>query len=450
VQISGGARVVTECNSQIDLFSIGRRTVTATFVDKPISSDIGAILVGRIDRKHRITERLAAVLKDRRDRSKVQHSAVDLLRQRAYQIACGYEDAVDGNTLRHDAAFQIALHRVPGEDAAMASQPTLSRFEHRRNADLLTFSNALLDLWIERLRENARRSKRRIRIVLDFDSTDYVTYGEQQFALFHGHYGNYIYYPLLAFDQHGWPVAAMLRPGRMRSGGVVPLLLRIYRRLVDAGLRFDMTIRADAGFSLPELYLTCETLGIRYVIGLITHPGLVKELEPTMRRARIIAKNEGTAKLITDFMKRWGRKTPHPRRIVAKAEITSLGENPRFLITNMEEPAQAVYDFYTGRGHCENHIKELKNAMLGDRMSCHAFGANQFRVLEHVTAYILMYLLREKLADTALANVQMDTLRLRLLKIAAVVRVSARRVWLELSASHPSASLWPRLVPLLQ
>jgi hypothetical protein len=198
------------------------------------------------------------------------------------------------------------------------------------------------------------------------------------------------------------------------------------------------------------LYLTCETLGIRYVIGLITHPGLVKELEPTMRRARIIAKNEGTAKLITDFMKRWGRKTPHPRRIVAKAEITSLGENPRFLITNMEEPAQAVYDFYTGRGHCENHIKELKNAMLGDRMSCHAFGANQFRVLEHVTAYILMYLLREKLADTALANVQMDTLRLRLLKIAAVVRVSARRVWLELSASHPSASLWPRLVPLLQ
>lgn len=441
---------MTECNSQIDLFSIGRRTVTATFVDKPISSDIGAVLVGRIDRKHRVTECLAAVLKDRRDPSKVQHSTVDLLRQRAYQIACGYEDAVDGNTLRHDAAFQIALHRVPGEDAAMASQPTLSRFEHRRNADLLTFSNALLDLWIARLREKARRSKRRIRIVLDFDSTDYVTYGEQQFALFHGHYGNYIYYPLLAFDQHGWPVAAMLRPGRMRSGGVVPLLLRIYRRLVDAGLRFDMTIRADAGFSLPELYLTCETLGIRYVIGLITHPGLVKELEPTMRRARTIAKKEGTAKLITDFMKRWGRKTPYPRRIVAKAEITSLGENPRFLITNMEEPAQAVYDFYTGRGHCENHIKELKNAMLGDRMSCHAFGANQFRVLEHVTAYILMFLLREQLADTALANVQMDTLRLRLLKIAAVVRVSARRVWLELSASHPSASLWPRLVPLLQ
>jgi len=441
---------VTECNSQIDLFSIGRRVVTASFVDKPISSDIGAVLLGRIDRRHRVTERLASVLTDRRESAKVQHSTVDMLRQRAYQIACGYEDAVDANTLRHDAGFQIALNRVPGDSAALASQPTLSRFEHRRHADLLTFSNALLDLWIERLRAKARRSKRRIRIVLDFDSTDFITYGEQQFALFHGHYGNYIYYPLLAFDQHGWPVAAMLRPGRMRSGGVVPLLLRIYRRLVEAGMRFDMTIRADAGFSLPELYLMCETLGIRYVIGLITHPALVKELQPTMKQARTIAEAEGTAMIITDFMKHWGRKTPHERRIVAKAEITSLGENPRFLITNMEEEAEHVYDFYTGRGHCENHIKELKNAMLGDRMSCHAFAANQFRLLEHVTAYILMYLMREHLANTALAKVQMDTLRLKLLKVAAVVRVTARRVWLELSASHPSAVLWPRLVPLLQ
>jgi hypothetical protein len=441
---------VTECNSQIDLFSIGRRLVTASFVSTPLSSDIGAVLLGRIDHRHGVTERLAAVLTDRREASKVQHSTRDMLRQRAYQIACGYEDAVDANTLRHDAGFQIALNRIPGQDAALASQPTLSRFEHRRHADLLTFSNALLDLWIERLRAKARRSKRRIRIVLDFDSTDFVTYGEQQFALFHGHYGNYIYYPLLAFDQHGWPVAAMLRPGRMRSGGVVPLLLRIYRRLVEAGLRFDMTIRADAGFSLPELYLMCETLGIRYVVGLITHPALVKELEPTMKQARTIAEVEGTAKIITDFMKHWGRNTPHERRIVAKAEITSLGENPRFLITNMEDGAADVYDFYTGRGHCENHIKELKNAMLGDRMSCHAFAANQFRLLEHVTAYILLYLMREHLADTVLANVQMDTLRLRLLKVAAVVRVTARRVWLELSASHPSASLWPRLVPLLR
>jgi len=440
---------VTECTPQFDLFSIGRRTVTGSLVDTPLSSDIGVVLVSRIDRRFRVTERLAAALCDRRDSLKVQHTNEALLRQRAYQIACGYEDAADANTLRHDAGFQIALGHVPGEDGPLASQPTISRFEQRRHADLLAYSNVLCDLWIERLQKKAQRSRRPVKIILDFDSTDFVTYGEQQLALFHGHYGNYIYYPLLVFDQHGWPVAAMLRPGRTRSAGVVPVLMRVYRRLVEAGVRFEMILRADAGFSSPELYQTCETLGIRYVIGLITHRALNARLEPTMERARTIAKKEGRAKIFTDFMMRWGRKTPHDRRIIAKAEVTEIGDNPRYLITNMEQDAEAVYTFYTGRGQCENYIKEIKNALFGDRMSCHTFAANQFRLLVHITAYVLMYLLREQLADTWLAGVQMDTLRLRLLKVAALVRVTARRIWLELSASHPSAALWPRLVPLL-
>ena len=440
---------MTECTPQFDLFSIGRRTVTASFVDTPLSSDIGVVLVSRIDRHHRVTERLAAALSDGRDSVKVQHTMEDLLRQRSYQIACGYEDAADANTLRYDAGFQIALDRVPGHDGALASQPTISRFEQRRRADLFAYSKVLCDLWIERLQKKARRSRRPVKVILDFDSTDFITYGEQQLALFHGHYGNYIYYPLLVFDQHGWPVAAMLRPGRTRSAGVIPVLMRVYRRLVESGLRFEMILRADAGFSSPELYQTCETLGIRYVIGLITHRALNARLEPTMRRAREIAKTEGSAKIFTAFMMRWGRKTPHDRRIIAKAEVTELGDNPRFLITNMEQDAEVVYTFYTGRGQCENHIKEVKNALFADRMSCHTFAANQFRLLVHVTAYVLMYLLREELADTSLGGVQLDTLRLRLLKVAAVVRVTARRIWLELSASHPSASLWPRLVPLL-
>ena len=441
---------MTECNSQFDLFSIRRRTVTASIVDTPLTSDAGVILLGRLDRKMGVTERLAECLTDKRMPRKVRHTTTDLLRQRAYQIACGYEDASDANTLRDDAAFQLALERVPDGHSELASQPTLSRFEQRRHADLLRFSNGLLDLWIDRLQAKARRTKRRIDIVLDFDSTDFITYGQQQFALFHGHYGNYIYYPLLVFDREGWPVAAMLRSGRTRSGGVLALLSRIYHRLIERGIRFDMTIRADAGFSSPKLYQLCENLGIRYVIGLITHSALVARLEPTMKMARGIAESSGTAKVITDFSMRWGRRTPHDRRIVAKAEITSLGENPRFLITNMDVSAEKVYEFYTQRGRCENHIKELKNAMLGDRMSCHAFAANQFRLLVHVTAYILMFLLREQLSETALGHVQLDTLRLRLLKIAAVVRVTARRIWLEVSGSHPAVGLWPRLVPLLR
>ena len=443
---------MTECTPQIDLFSIGRRTVTASFVDTPLTSDIGSVLLGRIDGKLGITERLAGSLDDARQSGKIRHSALDLLRQRVYQIACGYEDASDANTLRHDAGLQLALGRVPADEATLASQPTLSRFEQRPRRELVSFSNALCDLWVDRLRRRQRRSHRRLRITLDFDSTDFITYGDQQFALFHGHYGHYIYYPLLVFDQDGWPVAAVLRPGRTRSGGVVPILLRIVRRLIEAGVRFDMTLRADAGFSSPELYEACESLGIRYVIGLITHRTLIARLEPTMQQARSIAAVSGTAKLITDFMLVWGRTRgiTEERRIVAKAEITPIGENPRFLITNIDEPAEQVYSIYTGRGQCENHIKDLKIALFGDRMSCHGFAANQFRLLVHTTAYVLMFLLREQLANTPLADAQFDTLRLRLLKIAAVVRVTARRIWLELSAAHPSAWLWPRLAPLLR
>ncbi len=443
---------MTECTPQIDLFSIGRRTVTASFVDTPLSSDIGSVFLGRVDRKFRITERLAGSLRDEREPGKIRHSAVDLLRQRVYQIACGYEDGADSNTLRYDAGLQLALGRVPGDDVTLASQPTLSRFEQRRRAALVLLSNALCDLWVERQRERQQRSHRRLSITLDFDSTDFITYGDQQFALFHGHYGHYIYYPLLVFDQDGWPVAAVLRPGRTRSGGVVPILLRIVRRLIEAGIRFDMTLRADAGFSSPELYEACESLGIRYVIGLITHQALIARLEPTMQLARSIAAVSGTAKIITDFSMCWGRTRgiTEERRIVAKAEITPIGENPRFLITNMEESAEQVYTFYTGRGQCENRIKDLKTALFGDRMSCHGFAANQFRLLVHTAAYVLMFLLREQLAKTPLADAQFDTLRLRLLKIAAVVRVTARRVWLELSATHPSAWLWPRLAPLLR
>ncbi len=139
-------------------------------------------------------------------------------------------------------------------------------------------------------------------------------------------------------------------------------------------------------------------------------------------------------------MLRWGRKTLHPRRIIAKAEVTSLGDNPRFMITNMTAPAQQVYDFYTQRGRCENHIKELKNALFGDRMSCHRFAANQFRLLLHTAAYVLMLNLRERLAGTSLGSVQFDTLRLRLIKIASLVVVTARRVWLRMSLAHPSAA----------
>ncbi len=431
---------MTECTPQTDLFSIDRRTVTATFDHAQLSSDTGVVLLRQVDRQLHLSDRLAGTLFDPRQSGKVRHTLGDLFLQRILQICAGYEDASDANSLRHDPAFQIALGRIPGDErSCLASQPTLSRFEQRSRRELLRFSNLLLDLWIDQLRRRAKKSHQSPRIVLDFDSTDFVAYGDQQLALFHGHYGHYIYYPLLVFDQHGFPLAAVLRPGRTRRAGVAAVLLRIVEKLTASFPSFHLTLRADAGFSFPDLYELCETIGIDYVIGLITHPKLVSYAEPWMREARAIAAAEGRATLIRDFTVQWGRKTPHPRRIITKAEVTSLGDNPRFMITNFTAPAAEVYDFYTQRGRCENHIKDLKNALFADRMSCHLFNGNQFRLLLHTAAYILILTLRERLAGTSLARVQFDTLRLRLIKIASLVTVTARRIWLRMSAAHPSA-----------
>jgi hypothetical protein len=433
---------VTECNSQIDLFSIGRRTVTASFDDVRLTSDSGVTFLHRIDKRLGLTERLAAAMVDRRDPARVQHTVRDLLMQRIALICAGYEDANDATTLRHDPAFQLALGRVPGE-AALASQPTVSRFEQRSHRELLSLSNVLLDLWVERLKRKAKKTKKRLRIILDFDSTDFITHGDQQLNFFHGHYGNYIYYPVLVFDQDGFPVAAVLRSGDTRTGGVCAVLLRIMEKLSFALGKFDLLVRADAGFSTPELYRLCETMGIRYVVGLITHKTLTERAAPWMAQARRLFEQTGEpVRLIREFDHRWGRKDGGMHRIVAKAEVTALGDNPRFLISNMTEPPEQVYETYTGRGQCENHIKELKCALLGDRMSCHAFSANQFRLLLHVAAYVLMFVLREELEPLSTTRMQMDTLRLRVLKVAAVVKVSARRVWLHLSAEHPSVSLF--------
>jgi hypothetical protein len=432
---------VTECNSQIDLFSIGRRIVTATFDDARLTSDAGVTFLQRIDKRLGLSDRLAAAMIDRRDATRVRHTLRDLLMQRIALICAGYEDANDATTLRHDPAFQLAVGRVPG-DAPLASQPTVSRFEQRPHRDLLALSNVLLDLWVERLKQRAKKTKKRLRIILDFDSTDFVTHGNQQLNFFHGHYDNYIYYPVLVFDQEGFPVAAVLRSGDTRTGGVCSVLLRIMEKLSFALGKFDLTVRADAGFSTPELYRLCDSMEIHYVIGLITHETLRDQAKGWMEEARdAFAQTGQPIRLIGDFQHRWGRKDGGMHRIIVKAEVTALGDNPRFLITNLTEGPEQVYTTYTGRGQCENHIKELKCAMLGDRMSCHAFAANQFRLLLHTAAYVLMFVLREELDAVCSTRMQMDTLRLRVLKVAALVKVTARRIWLHLSAQHPSTPL---------
>jgi hypothetical protein len=435
---------VTKCTGQIDLFSIGRRRVTIESNGTFITSNAGVLLASRIERRLGLARRLSAVLRDERDASRVTHSYENQLRQRLLQIACGYEDCNDASELRLEPAFQTAMGRVAGaEQSALASQPTLSRFEQRDARELLRMSEVLVDVWIEQLL--ARGPKAWKDIVLEFDSTDDPTHGEQQLTMFHGYYDQYMYHPLLVFDGEGWPVAVVLRPGRASaSEGAAGVLVRVFKKIVERLPRqARITLRADAGFAVPELYELCETMGIRYVIGQITHVSYKERATETLAEAIRQFEETGTkARVFTEFEYRaqtWTRS----RRVIGKAERMPEGENVRFIVTNIDDlEPEAAYDYYTDRGQSENFIKDLKNAMFADRLSCSAFMANQFRLLVHTAAYIVMLELRRELADTALAKAQMDTLRLKLLKIGACIVVTARRIWVQLSEHDPSRPLF--------
>jgi hypothetical protein len=316
-----------------------------------------------------------------------------------------------------------------------------------RRRDLISLSELLVELFLERLKK-ARREARR-RIILDFDSTDDPTHGAQQLTMFHGYYDQWQYLPLLVFCA-GWPIAAVLRPGNAHdSWGAVAVLRRIVERIWEQFPKAKILLRADAGFATPGLYEFCEAAKISYVIGQITNSRLIRRGRPWMKRAKKIFQKTGEkAKVFGSFRHRAG-SWEKSRRIVAKAEVLPLGENPRFVVTNMEGDAASLYRFYTDRGEMENRIKDLKNALAADRLSCSRFLSNQFRLLLHVAAYILMFCLRENLQKTPLASAQMDTLRIKLLKIGAKVVISARRIWFHLASSHPAAATWNLLAQRL-
>lgn len=438
---------MTKCTGQIGLFSIGRRIVTIDSNGTFITSNAGVLLASRIERRLGLSMRLSAVLRDERDPALVTHTYEDQMRQRLLQIACGYEDCNDASELRLEPAFQTAMGRVAGrEESVLASQPTLSRFEQREPAELLRMSEELVDLWIEQLLARGRSAWKDI--VLEFDSTDDPTYGDQQLAMFHGYYDQYMYHPLLVFDAEGWPVAAVLRPGRAGgSEGATSVLLRIFRRIVDRLPReARITFRGDAGFGTPDIYEMCEELGIRYVIGQVTHAGYKPLAAEAMAEANRRFEVTGIKQRVFcqfDYQAQtWNRS----RRVIGKAERTTDGENLRFIVTNIDDlDPEATYDYYTERGQSENFIKDLKNAMFADRLSCSSFMANQFRLLMHTAAYIVMLEMRRQLSGTALERAQMDTLRLKLLKIGACIIVTARRIWVQLSEFDPSRTLFEHL-----
>jgi hypothetical protein len=411
--------------------------VRVDFDAPEISSDGGALLLRQVDDRLGLSAGFAACLSDRRDPSRVVHDRHEQSRQRIFQIALGYEDCNDADTLRCDPLLKTVCGRTPRDPVDLSSQPTLSRFE---NAPEGVSLRRLMD-WFEQSYVDGLPPQTAV-VILDIDATDDETHGQQQLSFFHGFYDHHIYHPLLVYDgESGQLVSALLRPGNTHSGrGAVGLLRRLVRRLRRRFPQLDIVVRGDAGFALPRLMTALDELGVDYLIGIAKNRVLKRLAGPAMQLAEeLYALHSHTVRRFSAFDYA-ARSWPHPRHIVVKAEHAQLGPNPRFVVTTLRGfDAETLYRAYVQRGQCELWIKDLKNALQADRLSCCTFAANFFRLLLHAAAYRLLHALRLEAAQQspALGRAQFDTLRLRLLKVAALVSQSVRRICVRLPSAFP-------------
>ncbi len=415
----------------------------ATFDGGRFTSDGGLPWLEKAEDALGICRAVAACVPEWR-RTAITHSLESLPRQRVFGIACGYEDQNDADTLRVDPLLKLACGRRPESDAALASQPTLSRFENAvtRHA-CARLAHTLLDVYL-RERERAGCPAH---LVLDLDSTDDPTHGAQEGSAYHGYYRQHMYHPLLVFDgTTDQLVVALLRPGNAHaSRGVVAVLRTLVRAVRARWPGVSLEIRADGGFALPALYAFCEREGVGYTIGLIPNVRLEAiAAHLTAQAQRQYAALGTPVRLVRETSYRAG-SWPQARRVVYKVEAQEKGSNTRFVVTTRPDAPVHLYAWYTGRGEAELWIKDLKRACIADRLSDHRFWANQFRLILHAAAYWLLDTLRRRLSQQGYPPLQLDTLRLRLLKVGARVCAQATRVRLHLASSHPAQDLWELL-----
>src|SRR6266516_3981556 len=431
------------------LAPVGDKPVELDFDGGPLSSDAGLVLLKAIDDQLGLTRALAAVLADSRDARRIHFTSEDLLKQRIFQIAAGYEDANDANTLRHDPIFKLLLDRLPETGAPLASQPTRSRFENRvSRPELSRLSLVLVDQF---LASYVRPTKL---IVLDFDDTEDPVHGEQEQARYDGYYGGYCFLPLHLYEGlSGRLITTILKAKRLTGAQMLAVLKRLVKRLRQAWPDTLLIFRGDSHFAYPEVMQWIdEQSDLSYVTGL-TSNNVLKELarQVVEQTTRAYARDGG--KITRFHSTRYQAQTwSHPRRVVIKVEVSNQGVNTRFVVTDMEQARTKVLyqKIYCARGQAENEIKDHKLYLKSDRTSCHRFEANQFRLLLHSGAYVLLDTLRrEVLRTTPWASATMVTIQLRLLKLGARVQEFTDRIKISLPSSCPVAPVLRRSLTLL-
>jgi hypothetical protein len=439
---------MTECNqSEFEFEAHFSRQVVGRFEDSRLTSDGGALLLREADRRIGLLRRAVRCFSDGRNPEMIRHELGHLLAQRIYGLALGYEDLNDHEELRKDPLLAV-LAGKRGLSQPLAGKSTLNRLEltpagpaeaeryHKIGYSAEAIDELLVDIFLEAHRGAPRQ------IVLDLDATDTPLHGHRQGRFFHGYYDHYCYLPLYIFcGDH--LLCARLRPSNQdASAGSVEELERIVRQMRRRWPRVRIVLRADSGFCREQLMAWCEKHGVDYLFGLARNRRLRRKIARPMRQAKQQHRCSGqAARVFAEFAYRTRSSWSRSRRVVAKAEYLEKGENPRFVVTSLGPQAwsaQKLYErLYCARGEMENRIKE-QLSLFADRLSTETMRANQLRLYFSSLAYVLLDALRRlALRGTEWASAQVNTIRLRLLKIAAQVRLTARRIWIGYSSAYP-------------
>jgi hypothetical protein len=427
--------------------------VVAAFDGGTVSSDAGALLLGKADAAIGLIDRLAGCFSDRRQANRIEHSVRTLIGQRVFGLALGYEDLNDHDRLRHDPVMGALLGKLEAgraDCAALAGKSTLNRLElftkragetdryHKIRPD----TAAIEALWVQLFLEAHPGPP--AQIILDLDATDDPLHGKQEGRFFHGYYDGYCYLPLYIFCGEHLLVAKLRRSNLDGSAGALEEVERIVAPIRARWPDTRIVLRADSGFAREELMAWCEQNAVHYVFGLARNGRLQRAIGRQLREAQEASERaHRPARRFRDFSYQTRQSWSRRRRVIGKAEHTGDKANPRFIVTSLSQetwPARELYeDLYCARGEMENRIKEAQLDLFADRLSTETFRANQLRLWLASAAYVLMHALRRiGLKGTALAKACANTIRLRLLKIGAVVTVSVRRVKLAMSSACPN------------
>lgn len=426
----------------MEFTALKTRKIEASFSGGSITSDGGILLLRQIEKKTKLLKKVAKAIPDNREKPKITHSIETMLQQRVFALALGYEDLNDHSTLRNDIAFQVGVNSTD----VLASSSTLCRFENSANKQIaFDIHKILLDQFI------ISRTKEPEELILDFDATDDLVHGNQEGRFFHGYYGNHCFLPLYVFCGKHLLVSYLRTSNKDGARHAWAILSLLSKRFRHAWPNVRIIFRGDTGFCRHEMFNWCDRNNIYYITGIASNNRLLNELKPAMDKAKNkFIETQEKQRIFTEFMYKansWSKE----RRIIGKAEHTTNGPNPRFIVTNLSGDPQELYDnCYCARGDMENRIKEQQLDLFADRTSCHNWWPNQFRLLLSSLAYTMIEYLRESaLQDTMVANSHADTIRLKLFKIGAVIIKNTRRIIFKLSEYYPYQELFERICRLL-